>query len=235
MKEKRKIAHAVWFPLFFAGLMWLNYLVFQVLHVNMAAIGVKPLSLVGMQGIFFSPFAHGDLSHISSNTVSFLVLGFLLFYFYRLIAFRVFFWNWLFSGALLWLGGRDSVHIGASGLVYGLAFFLFFSGLLRKNKALGAVALVVVFFYGSMVWGMLPQHTNISWEGHLFGAVSGLFLAWYYRKHPLDFQPVPDGTSVSVTWGTQYDYVYEFLADDEDDTDDDEEGEEERAEVNSRP
>lgn len=71
--------------------------------------------------------------------------------------------------------------------------------------------MIVVFFYGSMIWGMMPQQTNISWEGHLFGAIAGLSLAWYYRKKPVDFVLENDGTSVSVTWGQydgfEYDYV----------------------------
>ncbi len=217
LNEKRRLAHAVWFPVLFLIVMWVFYTTFNLLNYRMAIIGIKPLELQGLHGIILSPFAHADLKHIFSNTVSFAVLSFFLFYFYRLIAYRVFFLNWVISGILLWIGGRESTHIGASGIVYGLAFFLFFSGVIRKSKGLGAISLVVVFLYGSIVWGMLPQNTGISWEGHLFGAVSGFFLAWYYRKKPLNFTPAPDGSSVSVTWGNQYDYVYEYHEYEDDD------------------
>jgi len=181
----------------------------------MSILGVKPLSVEGLHGIITSPFAHGSFKHIASNSTSFLLLAVLLFYFYRLIAYRVFLFNWLISGLLLWIGGRDSVHIGASGIVYGLAFFLFFSGILRKNKQLSSIALIVVFLYGSMFWGLLPQGGNISWEGHLFGAISGFALAWYYRKNPIDFIPEPDGSSVSVTWGQNTSFEYEYIEDKE--------------------
>ena len=81
---------------------------------------------------------------------------------------------------LVWLGGRPSFHIGASGLVYALASFLF-SGFVRKHNNLIALSMIVVFLYGGMVWGIFPSKDHISWEGHLFGAVNGLFWSLYYR------------------------------------------------------
>lgn len=218
MTEKRKIIHALFFPILFLLIIWLNYAVFTILNIDMSIIGIKPLSIQGLIGIVGSPFAHGSLKHITSNSVSFLVLSALLFYFYRLIAYRIFILNWIISGLLLWLGGRESVHIGASGIVYGLAFFLFFSGVFRKNKSLRAISLIVVFFYGGMVWGMLPQGGHISWEGHLFGAISGLTLAWFYQKKPIDFTLSDDGTSVSVTWGNFDNYEYEYIENEENQT-----------------
>ncbi|MDA3891412.1 MAG: rhomboid family intramembrane serine protease [Salinivirgaceae bacterium] len=214
MTEKRKIIHALIFPILFLLVMWLNYIVFYFSDANMGIIGIKPLQINGLQGVILSPFAHGSLKHIASNSTSFVVLALFLFYFYRLVAYRVFLLNWFISGLLLWIGGRDSVHIGASGIVYGLAFFLFFSGLLRKDKKLGAISLIVIFLYGSMFWGMLPQGGNISWEGHLFGAITGFTLAWYYRKNPIDFIPVEDGSSISVTWGRYNDFEYEYIEED---------------------
>jgi membrane associated rhomboid family serine protease len=216
--EKRKIIHALIFPILFLLVIWINYGAFTILNIDMGIIGIKPLSLSGLQGIIGSPFAHGSLKHITSNSISFIALSVALFYFYRLIAYRVFFINWFISGLLLWLGGRESTHIGASGLIYGLAFFLFFSGVFRKNKQLGALSMIVVLLYGSMLWGVLPQGGNISWEGHLFGAISGLALAWYYRKNPIDFVPEADGSSVSVTWGQYNNFEYEYL--EEESTDD---------------
>lgn len=215
MSEKRKIIHALLFPLLFLILIWLNYAVFSILNIDMSIIGIKPLSPQGLIGIIGSPLAHGSLKHITSNSISFIVLSLLLFYFYRLIAYRIFFLSWFISGLLLWFGGRDSIHIGASGLVYSLAFFLFFSGVFRKSKSLSAISLIVVFFYGGMVWGMIPQGGHISWEGHLFGAISGLSLAWYYRKRPIDFILSDDGSSVSVTWGNFENYEYEYIEEEE--------------------
>lgn len=216
MSEKQKISHALVIPLLFLMVMWFTYVAFIFSHKNMGIIGIKPLSWEGLPGILLSIFAHGSWSHLISNSFSFLVLTTALFYFYRLIAYPVFFINWIVSGVLLWLGGRESVHIGASGLVYSLAFFLFFSGIFRKDKRLGALSMIVVFMYGSMVWGIVPQGGNISWEGHLFGALSGISLAWYYRKRPIDFVPVSDGSSVSVTWGQFDQYAYEYIEEEED-------------------
>lgn len=211
MNEKRKLKLALIIPLIFLIIMWVTFAGFSFLRLDMANMGIMPLKINGLPGILFSPFAHADIKHIVSNSISFIVLSTALFYFYRLIAYRVFFLNWLISGVLLWLGGRQSVHIGASGIVYGLAFFLFFSGVFRRDKRLSALSLIVVFLYGSMIWGMLPQDTNISWEGHLFGALSGLSLAWYYRKNPIDFIPACDGSSVSVTWGQYNNFEYEYI------------------------
>ena len=191
--------------------MWANYAVFSTLNINMSAIGIKPLASQGLVGVLCSPFAHGSLKHIISNSISFFVLATLVFYFYRLVAYRIFILNWLISGLLLWIGGRNSIHIGASGIVYGLAFFLIFSGVFRKSRQLGAISLIVVFLYGGMFWGMFPQNGNISWDGHLFGAISGLSLAWYYSKTPIDYAAGEDHSSVTVTCDDYDSYEYEYI------------------------
>ena len=139
MSEKRRIIHAIIFPLSFIATIWLTYIVFYTLNINMTVIGIKPLTYKGLIGIIGSPFAHGSIKHITSNNISFIVLSIILFYFYRLMAYRAFFFNWLISGTLLWIGGRDSTHIGASGIIYGLAFFIIFSGILRKDRQLRAI------------------------------------------------------------------------------------------------
>ena len=86
------------------------------------------------------------------------------------------------SGTFLWCLGRINFHIGASGIVYALASFIFFSGIISKNKNLSALSLIVIFIYGSLFWGLFPTDQQISWEGHLSGFISGLILSWYFRK-----------------------------------------------------
>lgn len=86
-------------------------------------------------------------------------------------------------GIWVWVGGRSGYHIGASGLVYGLASFLFFSGVIRNDIRLLAISLLVVFLYGSMIWGIFPIFPQVSWESHMLGGISGLVLAIYYRKY----------------------------------------------------
>ena len=129
--------------------------------------------------------------HLISNSAGLLVLGFLLFTFHRDIAYRVIIQIWLLHGIWLWMGGRVSYHIGASGIIYGLASFLFFTGVFKKEKTTMTISLLVVFLYGSMVWGLMPFLQGISWEGHLFGGAAGLLMAWYYRKTGIQ-KPVYD-------------------------------------------
>ena len=154
-----------------------NYFQFRLIK-----FGVFPRSLEGALGIITSPLIHGDWKHLLNNSVPLLVLGMSLRYFYREISKEVFLWSWLMSGLWLWSIGRPSFHIGASGIVYALASFLFFSGLIRKHTRLMAVSFVVVFLYGSMVWGVFPIKEHISWEGHLSGGLAGIILAWWFRS-----------------------------------------------------
>ena len=106
----------------------------------------------------------------------------MLFYFYKELAVRVTLLIYILSGFWLWLGGRENYHIGASNIVYGITAFLFLSGFIRKHTGLIAVSLLMVFLYGSLVWGLFPVVPKISWEGHLFGALSGILCAIVFRK-----------------------------------------------------
>jgi hypothetical protein len=106
-----------------------------------------------------------------------------LFYFYRPVGYRVFFLTWFITGLTVWIFARSAYHIGASGLVYGLASFLFFSGIIRNNINLLAISLLVVFLYGGLVWGIFPFDFKISWESHLMGGVTGLVLSFFYRRY----------------------------------------------------
>lgn len=173
--------------LVFIVLLWTVFLLdySRVFSVNFSAFGIYPRQAKGLVGILFSPFVHASFSHLISNTIPLAVLITLLFYFYNQIAFKTLLYLWLLSGFFTWLIGRSSFHIGASGLIFALAFFLFFSGLFRKYIPLIAVSMVVAFAYGSAVWSILPIteyiDANMSWEGHLSGAISGLITALIFR------------------------------------------------------
>lgn len=143
-------------------------------------LGILPRTLSGLSGILFTPFLHGSLGHLLSNSIPLLVLGGGLIYFYRSIAYKVLLWIWFIDGLGVWLLGRDAYHIGASGLVYGIAAFLIFSGLLRRNRNLLALSLAVVFVYGSLIWGMFPYIPDISWEAHLFGFLAGIYFSVHF-------------------------------------------------------
>lgn len=148
---------------------------------------MSPRTSTGLRGILFSPLLHGNLEHIASNSFPILILGMMTFYFYKPIAWPVFWWIYFISGIWLWIGGRNNdegtfLHIGASGLIYAFATFLFFSGVFRKHIPLMVVSALVLFLYGSMMWGIFPLKSEISWEAHLFGAIAGLLVAFNYRK-----------------------------------------------------
>lgn len=158
------------------------------LDINLRFLGIYPFKLKGIPGILFSPLIHDDIKHLFDNSVPVFLLSVAIFYFYREVAFRVFFRIYIITGILVWIVGREAYHIGASGLVYGFAVFLFSSGIIRRNRNLMAISLLVVFLYGSLVWGLLPYDYRISWEAHLMGTISGLAMAFIYRNEG----PAPD-------------------------------------------
>ncbi|MDD3322847.1 MAG: rhomboid family intramembrane serine protease [Paludibacter sp.] len=145
--------------------------------------GVFPRKIESLLGIFSMIFVHANWGHLANNLLSFEILSGMLFIAYRDIAIKILISTWFFSGVILWIIGRGNWHIGASGLIYALAFFLFFSGLIRKYTPLIAISLVVAFVYGNMIWHIIPWQVNdpISWEGHLSGGVVGLFCAIWFR------------------------------------------------------
>lgn len=150
--------------------------------LHLSQFGVYPREISGLKGILFYPLIHGSLEHLFNNSVPLFVLLFVLFFFYPTIAFRTVILIYFLSGIWIWISARQNFHIGASGVVYGLASFLFFSGIFRRDNRMIALSLMVSFLYGSMVWGIFPFQERVSWEGHLWGAVSGMALAFLYRK-----------------------------------------------------
>jgi len=180
--EKQKIIRSILYPLLFVVLLWFLKLIEIGFDIELFRFGLYPRSLTGLVGIATSPVIHGSFNHLLSNSIPLLVLGGITFYFYRPISFSVFFWVYLMSGIWLWAAGREAYHIGASGLVYGFASFLFFSGIFRKERTLQVLSLLVVFLYGSLVWGIFPIDPEISWESHLLGSLAGIITAFYYRK-----------------------------------------------------
>ena len=181
-KEVKRILKSFIPGILLVAILWAVKLVEWKTGQLFADYGVFPRTSSGIRGVLFSPFIHGDFKHLISNSVPLLVLGAGLFYFYKSLAYKVFVWVFFLAGFWLWLGGRESFHIGASGIIYGLTTFLFFSGVFRRDTRLMAFSLVVVFLYGGMVWGIFPLFTGISWEGHLFGSLAGLLMAFVYRK-----------------------------------------------------
>jgi membrane associated rhomboid family serine protease len=182
-EEKKKIAQSIVMPFLFVAVLWIIKLSELYLDTSFAHIGILPRTYTGLLGIATGPLLHGDIYHLGSNTLPLLILGIIILYFYRSSALQLFIWLYLVTGIMVWiLADGEGYHIGASGLIYGLVSFLFFSGVFRKDRRSLALALLVTFVYGGMVWGVFPLQKGISWESHLFGGLTGLFCAWLYRK-----------------------------------------------------
>lgn len=183
--DEKKMLHSMVIPFFFVLLMWAVRIIQTIGHYDLSFLGIYPLRWQNLHGIITTVFVHGDYSHLIANSVPLIILGSALFYFYKDIAIRIIIIIWIFSGFWVWIAARPAYHIGSSGIVYGLAAFILVSGIIRKHTGLMALALVVVFLYGSLIWGIFPEFfpdKNISWEAHLFGMVAGIILAFYYRK-----------------------------------------------------
>lgn len=169
-------------PLFFVLALWIVFWIEVRFKVDFSEYGILPRTLSGLRGVFFSPFIHGDISHLYNNSLPLLLLLAAMRYFYREISLKVVFWGILLSGFFTWAFGRENYHIGASGLVYVLVSFIFFKGILTKYFRLIALSLVIVMVYGGMVWYMFPDvKDGISWEGHLGGFLAGLFFAYFFK------------------------------------------------------
>ena len=180
--EKRIFGHSVFVSGSLVVAIWLVKL-FEIEFIfDFSTLGILPRELIGLRGIIFSPLIHGNLEHLAANSLPLFVLGFSLFFFYRKSAYAIFTLTYVFSGVFVWIGGREALHIGASGVIYGLAAFLFLSGVISYNIRLLTISLIVTFLYGSMFWGIFPLKPEISWESHLWGGLSGFVLAWLYRK-----------------------------------------------------
>ena len=186
--ERKRFIYSLVFPAFFLFLIWAVKIFEISMEVSLVQGGVFPRQISGLKGILFSPTIHGDWKHLLDNSLPVFFLSLALFYFYRDIAYRIWLLIYIIGGILLWGVGREAYHIGASGLIYGLAAFLFLSGVIRKVRSLMAISLLVVFWYGGMVWGLLPFDYEVSFEAHITGAVSGILLAVLYR----DQGPVPE-------------------------------------------
>jgi membrane associated rhomboid family serine protease len=185
LPERKRALTALLLPALAVLVLWCIWLLDAGLELDLARFGLYPREAKGLPGIITMPLLHGDWRHIFDNSAAVLLLGWCLLYFYPRVAGRVVLLTWIAGGIGVWLIGRaGSPHIGVSGVIYGLAAFLFTSGLLRGQRTLMALSLIVVFLYGSLVWGILPLVQGMSWEGHLCGAFVGLVLAFTHRHVP---------------------------------------------------
>lgn len=184
--EERKFIHSLIFPGCFVLVLFAIKLVEDLEGYSFVRYGIIPHSRFGFMHIFTAPLIHKDWAHLFGNSTSILILGSCLFFFYSKAAYHIFFTIWVLAGIGLWIGGREVYHIGASGIVYGMVVFLILGSIIRRNKPLAAISFLVVLFYGSFIWGMLPLLPNLpySWEAHLWGALSGVAATFLFKDVP---------------------------------------------------
>lgn len=180
-----RFRYSVAYTLSFIALLWLIKTIEWALSFDFGVWGIHPRTLTGTLGIITAPLIHGDFTHLLSNSFPLILLGIGVLYFYRNIAIPVFLWIYFATGIFVWILARDAYHIGASGVVYGLVAFLFFSGLFRRDPRSIAIAFAVILLYGGMFYGVIPTDPTISWESHLLGSMVGICLSFYYKNVPL--------------------------------------------------
>ena len=169
-------------PARFVMIMWLVFFVEVNFNLDFNFLGIYPRDWTGLWGVLCAPFIHGDILHLISNTFPILFLGTTLFWFYDRIAKTVFLQCYLFTNLLVWIFARPSFHIGASGLVYALAFFLIFLGIFRKDGRSLFITIVITLMYGGIIYGMVPRENGVSWESHLLGAIVGVYFAFHFSR-----------------------------------------------------
>ena len=202
-----KLIDSLVWPLVIVVVIWLAFFLNLRYHLDWNHFGMHPRQIEGLLGIFTMPFLHGDFDHLFSNTIPLLLsMGFIYLYFNEK-KYSILIYNTLVTGGLLWIIGESGTnHIGASGLVYAFIFFMITHAFITRNKETMAASFVLIFLYGSLIYGIFPEYgqligKNISWEGHLSGALSGILFAFIYRK---------DGPQKKI-----------YFENDEDDDDDD--------------
>jgi len=180
--DKLIFRYALFIAISFVLIIWFVKLFEAEYGLDCSEWGILPHDLKGLRGIILSPLIHGGFDHLAANTIPLLVLTFSLFFFYRKNAALVFLLIYILSGFCVWLAGREVIHIGASGIIYGLAGFLFLGGIISRNVRLLTISLIVAFVYGYMFWGIFPIKPEVSWESHLWGGLSGFGIALIFGR-----------------------------------------------------
>jgi len=177
---------------FMVAIMWIAEIVDVPLDGRLDRYGIRPRRLDGLDGIVFSPFLHAGFGHLVANTVPFVVLGGVICLGSKRRFLQVTVIVGLIGGAGTWLTGEsNSIHIGASGLVFGYVLYLVSRGIFARKVTYLLGGVLVLSVYGGVLWGLLPA-PGISWQGHLFGAVGGVAAAsLLHGDHGADEEPEP--------------------------------------------
>ena len=181
-RAKKNFVFAIKLAAIVVAVIWLVFIVDGLLNLDLRQFGLIPRQINGLGGVIMVPLLHANLAHIINNSLPLFVGLTAILYLYPNSSVRVLPVLYFGTSILTWFFGRTSLHIGASGLIYGILAYVFVSGLLRRDIRSIGVTLLVYFLYGSMVWGVLPIREKMSWELHLSGAVLGVLLAIVFRR-----------------------------------------------------
>ncbi|AKJ96207.1 rhomboid family protein [Thioalkalivibrio versutus] len=184
--ERERIRRALMWPMLGAGILIAIHALQELTGGDWSRLGILPRDAVGVLGIITSPLIHGSWGHLLANVPTLWVLGMLTLYGFPQATRTAVPLIWLMGGLGVWLFAREGLHIGASGLTHGLMFFAVVIGIRRRDALSIALAIIILFLYGSMLWGVFPSGPKVSFEAHLFGAVVGAVCGGLlYRRDPL--------------------------------------------------
>lgn len=175
---KKKLSQSI----ILIGIIWIIHLVDIILPFSLNHLGIQPRSISGLSGILLAPFLHGNFSHLISNSLPLFVLTFTLLVMYPRISILVWTMITIIGGLMVWIFARSALHIGASGVIFGLTSFFIATGIFRRSFKSILIAIAIFFLYGGIIWGILPGQEGVSWEAHLFGFLSGIFTAWIFKN-----------------------------------------------------
>ena len=162
---------------------WAVFVINFLLGGALLTLGVIPRTTIGLRGILFAPFLHASLNHLVANSIPFLVLGWMVMLRDERHFIPVTLASMIGSGLTAWLlGAPGTVHIGASGVIFGYLGFLMLSGWYARSFGSIVLSIVVTLVWGSLVLGMMPGSPGISWQAHVGGFLGGVLAARGFRK-----------------------------------------------------
>ena len=181
-KSVKEFWDAVKYSSYFVIAIWIVHIFKTFKDISLTGLGIFPREPDGLIGIITSPLVHGSWEHLFSNSVPLFVTNTIIHFFYRRVALPSLLLIYFLTGAAVWMFGRSVYHIGASGVVYGLIAFIFWSGVFRRNIKSIVLSLVVIIMYAGYLAGIVPFQDGISWESHLLGVVVGILVAFFLKN-----------------------------------------------------
>ena len=173
-----KMSHNLRIAFTVVAILWLIYFLDFILETDLRKYGIRPRHISGLWGIPVAPLLHGDIQHLTANTGVLFILLIVSFSYSRLQALKAILTIMLFGGGLVWLFGMGgAIHIGASGIIFGLIGYLMCLGLFRRSLKAVMISLIITFLYGGVLYSLLFYIPGISWSGHFFGFASGVVAA----------------------------------------------------------